>query len=322
MVRKIYKKLRTISEINNGKKISNLIEKLEIKNGICFVDIGAAFGIHERFKKIESLLNYHGFEPDERARTDLLRIKNNCYKYTLHPNLIGEKKQDVVFNVCKGKGASSLLEPNFNFFKLFSHSARVEIVDKIKLSSSSIDEMNINDIDFIKMDIQGAELMALKGSKKSIGKVFGMELEVEFQEIYRNQPLFGEISEFLKEKGFNFYDFVNLRRWDRKNIQYPDMGQCIFGDALFLRSPEYMLENFKNNLNKLKKYIAICILYKKYDAAIYLCTRIDKKLISSCFLKKIEKLKLKSLKSKLFRMRINQFLNLISHQNEGIFLYD
>ena len=100
MVRKIYKKLRTISEIKNGKKISNLIEKLEIKNGICFVDIGAAFGIHERFKKIESLLNYHGFEPDERARTDLLRIKNNCYKYTLHPNLIGEKKQDVVFNVC------------------------------------------------------------------------------------------------------------------------------------------------------------------------------------------------------------------------------
>ena len=50
--------------------------------------------------------------------------------------------------------------------------------------------------------------------------------------------------------------------------------------------------------------------------------KIDQKFIHSSFLKKIEKLKIKSLKSKLFRLRINQFLNLLSPENEGIFIYD
>ena len=42
------------------------------------------------------------------------------------------------------------------------------------------------------------------------------------------------------------------------------MGQCIWGDSIFLRTPEYILNNFKN-IEIFKKYILICLLYNKFD---------------------------------------------------------
>ena len=49
---------------------------------------------------------------------------------------------------------------------------------------------------------------------------------------------------FLKENEFIFIDFTRLVRWERDNL-YSSMGQCIWGDSIFLRTPEYILNNFK-----------------------------------------------------------------------------
>ena len=58
--------------------------------------------------------------------------------------------------------------------------------------------MNINNIDFIKLDIQGGEPNALKGAK-SLNKVLGLEIEIEFHKIYKNQPLFSDINTFMRK---------------------------------------------------------------------------------------------------------------------------
>ena len=44
----------------------------------------------------------------------------------------------------------------------------------------------------------------------------GLELEVEFSQLYLNQPLFGDLKKFLNNKDFEFIDFTNLIRWERK----------------------------------------------------------------------------------------------------------
>ena len=64
------------------------------------------------------------------------------------------------------------------------------------------------------MDIQGGELDALVGSK-TLKKTLGLEIEVEFQKIYKNQPIFNDIYDFLKENEFIFIDFTRLVRWER-----------------------------------------------------------------------------------------------------------
>ncbi|MNL50802.1 hypothetical protein D3C87_1738460 [compost metagenome] len=70
------------------------------------------------------------------------------------------------------------------------------------------------------MDIQGAELMALHGLERNISIVKLIHLEVEFMEIYKNQPLFEKINSFLKGKNFLLVGFTNYGEYS--------------GDAIFL----------------------------------------------------------------------------------------
>ena len=37
------------------------------------------------------------------------------------------------------------------------------------------------------------------------------------------------------------------------------------GDALFLRTPEYMFEVYRDDPVKLSAYLSICLIYKRYD---------------------------------------------------------
>ena len=36
-------------------------------------------------------------------------------------------------------------------------------------------------------------------------------------------------------------------------------------DALFLRTPEYIFSNYFEDMDKLKAYLSICLIYKRYD---------------------------------------------------------
>ena len=61
---------------------------------------------------------------------------------------------------------------------------------------------------------------------------------------------------------FEFIDFVNLYRWERNS--HNDHGHCIFGDALNLKSPEFIIEKKLNN-TRISSYLAILLLYKRFD---------------------------------------------------------
>lgn len=61
------------------------------------------------------------------------------------------------------------------------------------------------------MDIQGAELMALKGSIELLKnkKIKLIYTELYFKEQYKNQPLFNDVYSFLKLYDYKLQDFYN-----------------------------------------------------------------------------------------------------------------
>ena len=77
------------------------------------------------------------------------------------------------------------------------------------------------------------------------------------------------ILEYLKQEylkynhGFEFYDFVNLYRYIRKELNRT--GQLAFAVALFLRNPKSILDNYNHNV---EFYNIICNVYRKYDLLI------------------------------------------------------
>ena len=61
--------------------------------------------------------------------------------------------------------------------------------------------------DFVKLDTQGTELYILEGMQHTLKRaIFGVEVEVEFIEMYKNQPLFNEVDIFMRKLGFHLFD--------------------------------------------------------------------------------------------------------------------
>ena len=112
--------------------------------------------------------------------------------------------EDVVFNISNNVQSSSVLE-------FGTHSKEhpwVVYVDKVKQKSITIDTFfERNNIDaskynFWNFDIQGAELMALKGAIQSIKHAKALYLEVNEKELYKGCGLISEIDDFLSKYNF------------------------------------------------------------------------------------------------------------------------
>ena len=239
----------------------------QLKIGL--IDIGALGGLEPRWRTINSNIRAFLFEPDERSYREL---KSADYVEKIFPIGLGSKENNRTLNLCRKPGVSSLLIPRHTFLSKFANSKRFEIIGKEPVKLSTLDRCLMArevECDFIKIDTQGTELDILKGGMALLDSpIIGLELEVEFIQLYEEQPLFGDVCSFLQSKGYEFFDFVNICRWERKKFTL--FGQAVFGDGLFLRTPEA----FKNILadlstdaarSKAQKYIAIAALYGHID---------------------------------------------------------
>ena len=250
------------SKVKFAKRIASAVNKLPFTKGITLIDVGAAGDIEPRWKSIEEHLNYIGFEPDFRSRCLMLSKNSHYREYTLYPFAAAEKTGKLSLNLCRTPQVSSSFWPDPSFTDLFPDPRRFDVLERCELDAKAIDELEISAPHFIKLDIQGGELNALKGSGATLKNTLGIEIEIEFLPIYQKQPLFGDVSEFLSTHGFVFIDFVNLCRWERHS--HNGFGQCIFGDALFLRKPEDVVSGEANE-DSICTYLTILLLYKRYD---------------------------------------------------------
>jgi FkbM family methyltransferase len=105
-------------------------------------------------------------------------------------------------------GASSLFRASGKY-RLEEYRQREIEVEATTLASVVEREPRI---DLLWMDIQGAELSALKGLGPRLADVGLVHLEAEFEEIYAGQPLFADVRAFLEKAGFSFLGFTIYAR--------------------------------------------------------------------------------------------------------------
>lgn len=246
---------------NEKKHILKAISKLPKNNGLCLVDVGAAGGIEKRWQSVTEDLNYHGFEPDERSFKNL-NSHTNAKSSKIFPFALWSEEKEISVLLCKDPQCSSVYEPNRPFLDRFPVSERFDITDVFKCNAKRLDQIGLRGAHFIKIDIQGGELEVLKGAEGILDQSLGLEIEVEFLEMYKSQPLFGEIVKFLDPHNLEFIDFVNLRRWLPN--KHTDIGHCVFGDALFLKSP-YMISTGNYTQDERVNYLKILLLYRRFD---------------------------------------------------------
>ena len=139
---------------------------------------------------------------------------------------------------------SSLLAPDPAVMQQFHALWELcEPTAEIPLDTARLDDIPaVRPMDFLKLDIQGAELMALEAGTAALTDAMAVQLEVGFLPIYKNQPLFSDVDAFLRARGFAFHTMVGVgSRPFRPLIKNgnPNRGfaQVIWSNALYFRDP-------------------------------------------------------------------------------------
>ena len=101
-----------------------------------------------------------------------------------------------------GNKSSSLLPPD----KTLETYKWLEFKKTIKVKTTRLDTFlssrNITSVDFAHMDVQGAELMVLRGAGEKISSVKNLWLEVEAIPLYKGQPVKKDVEAFLGKLGY------------------------------------------------------------------------------------------------------------------------
>ncbi len=157
------------------------------------------------------------------ANPNIVNELKNKYK-NLYQGLMTDKDNDLVeFNISNNYESSSIFDLNTHL----KHHPNIYYTDKITLKTKTIktffneNQFNEQKYNFLNMDIQGAELLALKGMENLLENFDYLYLEVNKEQLYKNCCIVDEIDEYLRK--------YNFKRIETKFTKYQ------WGDALYIK---------------------------------------------------------------------------------------
>lgn len=179
-----------------------------------------------------------GFEPlmdrlEARAATE------GGGSLTLLPCAIADGRAHTLY-VNNDDATSSLFPLNTALCARFEHLHTLKTVGTQAVETRTLDDaLGDQGVDFLKLDIQGAELLALEGAENVLTRTGVIHCEVEFAPIYRGQCLFPEIQSHLSDRGFSLIDIAIPHRYAYLNAAGIDgRDRLLWGDAIFFRKTQ------------------------------------------------------------------------------------
>ena len=159
----------------------------------------------------DGLCTVTGFEPQQRALAELELRKGPMERY--HPHVVGDGHTHRL-KITKAEGMTSLLTPDVNQLRLFTGFPEWgSVVEEIDVQTHRLDDLDIDEFDLLKIDIQGAELMVFQHGRERLRNAVAVQTEVSFVPLYRDQPTFGDVDRELRSQGFSPHSMPALKKW-------------------------------------------------------------------------------------------------------------
>ena len=239
---------------NNSYNFQTNIEKLLKNKKLIGLDVGAQGGFNsdkffpERYNKyFESIL----VDPLKNS------LEGKESTHTINKGLWSSKGVRKLYILNKRPQSSSMYEPDkkslsiYGFeekdFHLFDVS-KTETVECDTLSSS-LKALNINTLDYLKIDTQGAELEILKGLDNY--RPLLIKCEVQIFPMYKKEPSWTEVTDLLYKLGYIVSDW--------KKIGSHATRAPVEMDMVFI--PNFLIDSGKKLiLEKEKEFISLMLI--------------------------------------------------------------
>jgi len=253
-----------------------------VGNSLRIVDVGARFGLHPSFVPIQDnsdilLVDADPFESERLSHKykqhPNIRVKN---AFVSHGNAVDSKRR---LNIYSHPGGSSAFEPRLDLpYWSILRPGSATIQDAVDVASASLDELCTPSacvVDFLKIDVEGAELEVLRGATRTLASIIGVRIEVMFNSLYQDlEPNFGNLDALLRANG------LWLLRYDLPTNAYAPFsrfrgsdsyGMIVGGDAIYIRDMTDVEGTATTIVFKMALFAA---LNKAIDLSLYLLLKI------------------------------------------------
>jgi FkbM family methyltransferase len=180
-----------------------------------------------------------GFEPQASALAELNCKKGANEAYFAYA--VGDGLAHTL-NLCAYPGWTSIFVPSvaaLEAFSFFKTNARV--VGQTQVQTQCLDDLvEVDDIDFLKIDIQGGELAVFVHGREKLKNAVVIQTELQFVNLYEGQPSFGEVDQELRAQGFIPHAFAGLKKWPISPLQFggnptQPLNQLLEADVVYVR---------------------------------------------------------------------------------------
>jgi len=263
------------------------------RNQYVLLDIGARIALQPAWKPLTPIANVVGFEPDaeECARlNEKYSLENQ--RVVIHAKAIAGRTGTHPFYVTQSPDSSGLYRGNAAWVDRFPFTT-LKVSKEIRIDAVTLDQFaqdaRLDHVDFIKIDVEGAEHDVLCGGLKMLAqqRVLGIFTEFWWDPIIKGQHGFADIDTLVRGSGFRFFD-LDLHRYSRstlpagrvetlvdgerrvadikKALDKRAYGQAWTGDALYFRDPVGELKaGALNPMWDKETLLRLCGLMDLYD---------------------------------------------------------
>ena len=226
------------NEVNPAVVVSNVLGKTE---GFVIIDGGAWIGNESvKYNDVFKSSQIFAFEPFPKSYAKL--VENTSQYSNIFPQklALSDENKMLEFHSNLNETTNSLMSSVLGTDRKDYLRKTADIIEvEATTLDSFCDEKNIDHIDFLKMDLQGGEMLALKGCVKLLEKekISVIYSEIWFEEQYKNAPMYNHIASFLDDYGFVTYNMFGLNEGND--------GHLMWGDVMYVH---------KNHIQKRLKH--------------------------------------------------------------------
>ena len=200
---------------NDKYDFKNLIKSLLDVKKIITLDVGAQGGFNSDFFIPNKYNNF--FEPIlvEPIEDEAEKLKKNN-KYVISNALWSSQTKKKIYILGKRLGSSSMYKPDISLFNLHNIKEKdyqnFDVTNEIEVDcdtlNNSLTKLDINKLDYLKIDTQGAELEILKG----IGnyRPLLIKIEIHINSMYKDVPNWSELLNYLYKLNYTAIDWKGI----------------------------------------------------------------------------------------------------------------
>lgn len=236
---------------------SRIFGRLLPESRLTVIDAGAAGGGETgRWGFLGKNLELHGFEADPAACKKLLAAAPAGATVRYHNVFLGKSMPKRTFLMAREYN-NSFYPTDYAWYArkrtwptgpVVRASEAFAVVKTMEVESVSLDDWTAREgiagVDYLKVDIEGAELELMEASPRIMAGVLGVSVDVIFHADWIGAPIFSDIDRWMLSQGFVLFDVTDVKhgtQFDTPIVapyRHPTLrGQVACANAIYFRDP-------------------------------------------------------------------------------------